>query len=94
MGDLGLRTLRGNQNVICGRDIPFLVFFCRTIQIKLEAIFLHAIDVIEGDGDRLTRKCLNTLGNRTRGLSSVDDGRGETNDGGYAYDDRNHSYRA
>ena len=66
----------------------------RTIEIKLEAVFLHAIDVIEGDGDRLTRKCLNTFGNRTCGLGGIDDGRGEANDGRYAYDDRNHGYWA
>src|ERR1035437_10981124 len=73
-----------------GRDISAFVWLRRTIEIKLEAVFLHAIDVIEGNGDRLARKCLNAFGNGTRGLSGVNDGRGETNDGGYAYDDGDH----
>src|ERR1700686_3392600 len=76
----------------CRRNISALVWLCRTIEVKLEAVFLHAIDVIEGDGDRLARKGLNAFGNGTRGLGGVDDGRGETNDGGYAYDDGNHGY--
>src|ERR1700686_1370236 len=80
--------------MICSRDIPFLVFFRRTIEVKLQTVFLHPIDVIEGDGDRFARKRLNAFGNGARGLGSVDDGRGETNDGGYAYDDGNHGYWA
>src|SRR6202795_81860 len=78
----------------CRRNISALVWLCRTIEVKLEAVFLHAIDVIEGDGDRFARKSLNAFGNGARGLGSVDDGRGETNDGGYAYDDGNHGYWA
>src|ERR1700686_2295664 len=66
--------------MICSRDIPFLVFFCRTIEVKLQTVFLHTIYVEEGDGDRFARKRLNAF----------DDGRGETNDGGYAYDDGEH----
>src|ERR1035437_8898143 len=73
-----------------GRDISAFVWLRRTIEIKLEAVFLHAIDVIEGDGDRLARKRLNAFGNGTRGLSGVNDGRGETNDGADAYDDGDH----
>src|SRR5450759_3209117 len=73
-----------------GRDISAFVGLRRTIEIKLEAVFLYSIDVIEGDGDRLARKGLNAFGNGTRGLGGVDDGRGETNDGGYAYDHGKH----
>src|ERR1700675_4252975 len=76
----------------CRRNITALVWLRRTIEVKLEAVFLHAIDVIEGDGARLARKSLDAFRNGTRGLGSVDDGRGETNDGGYAYDDGNHGY--
>ena len=57
-------TLCGNQYMICSRDIPFLVFFRRTIEVKLQTIFLHTINVIEGDGDRFVRKRLNAFGNR------------------------------
>src|SRR6266403_2908469 len=73
-----------------GRNISALVWLRRTIEIKLESVFLHAVDVIEGDGDRLVRKGLDAFGNGTRGLGGIDDGRGETNDGGYADDDSNH----
>src|ERR1039458_1815738 len=73
-----------------GRDISAFVWLRRTIEIKLQSVFLHAIDIIEGDGDRLVRKGLNAFGNGTRGLGGVDDGRGETNDSACAYDDGDH----
>jgi hypothetical protein len=90
LGDLGLRTLCGNQDMSCGRDISAFVWLRRTIEIKLKAVFLYSIDVIEDDGDRLVRKGLNAFGNGTRGLRGADDGRGETNDSAYAYDDGDH----
>src|ERR1039458_148685 len=74
----------------CGRDISAFVWLRWTIEIKLQAVFLHSIDVIERDGDRIVRKSLNAFGNGTRGLRGVDDGRGETNASAYAYDDGEH----
>src|SRR5208337_2370939 len=71
-----------------GRDSSAFVWLYRTIEIKLEAVSLHAIDAIEGDGDRLARKGLNAFGNGTRGLGGVDRGRGEPNDGAHAYHNR------
>src|SRR5713226_9218987 len=70
-----------------GRDTPVFVFLRLTIKIKLEAVFLHAIDPIEGDGNRLVRKSLNAFGNGTRGLGGVDDGPGEANNEEYAQSD-------
>jgi hypothetical protein len=62
-------------------DISLFVFLRRTIEIKLETVFLHAIDVIESDRDRFVRKGLNALGNGTRGLGGVDDRAQPANDG-------------
>jgi hypothetical protein len=75
VGHLQLRTLCGNQDMRCRRDISVVVGLRRAIEIKLQAVLLHAIDVIESDGDRFARKGLNALGNGARGLSGIDNRR-------------------
>ena len=90
MGDLGFGILCGNHDMSCRRDISLFIFLRLTIEIKLEAVFLHAIDPIEADRDRFVRKSLNAFRNGTRGLRGIDDGRSQTNDGSDAY---NHGER-
>ena len=89
-----LRTFCGNHYMSCDRDVSAFVVLRRTIEIKLQTICLHAIEVIEGDGDRFVRKGLNAFCNGARGLGGVDDGRGETNDGSDADDDGEHGNAA
>ncbi len=86
MGHLQLRPLFGNQDMRCRWDISVVVGLRRAIEIKLKTVLLNAIDVIQGDGDRLAGKGLNALRNGTGGLGGIDNGRGEANDYGHAYD--------
>ena len=81
-----LRTVCGHQNMIRGRDISPVVALRRAIEIeiKLQTVFLRAIDVISGDGDGLVRKALNAFDNGTRRSCVVEDRGGIPNDQEYA----------
>src|ERR1017187_756959 len=73
------------------RDTAVFVFFRRTIEIKLQAVFLHTANVIETKRHRFMRKSLNAFRNGTRGLRSVNRRRGQTNDRTNAHNHRERS---
>src|SRR5580700_2591151 len=61
------------------RHISTLVLLRRTIEIKLQPVFLGAINLKEGDRHRLVGKSLDACGDGTRRLGGVDDLRGKPN---------------
>ena len=89
-GDSGLRILCRHHDMSFGRHIAAFVILRRTIQIKLETVFLRATDVVNRKGDWLVRKGLNDLRDGASGLGSVDGRSSEAEDRANANDDREH----